>query len=91
MQFIKNKNEERIASINAKAKTEFEDYLTNKEQNRDTNFESRANQMRMMRNKVKGNRVDALGGGVGGVDGVELYDDKGIQAIPQMMDAEVSS
>lgn len=56
MQNIKSKNDERINNINSKAKEEFEDYMQSKEQNRDTNFESRANQMRMMRNKVKGNK-----------------------------------
>jgi len=45
--------------------------------------------MRMMRNKVKGNKVVALGG-MGGV-GDETYEDKGIQALPEMVDAEISN
>lgn len=91
MQFIKNKNEERVANINAKAKSEYEDHLSQKELNRDTNFEARSNQMRMMRNKVKGNRVDVLGGGLSGTDGVEEFEDKGVQAKSEMVDAEVSN
>jgi len=73
MQNIKSKNDERINNINSKAKEEFEDYMQSKEQNRDTNFESRANQMRMMRNKVKGNKnVQNLNPGVSGGPTVEV-------------------
>jgi len=73
MQNIKSKNDERIRTINSKAQEEFEDYMISKEQNRDTNFESRANQMRMMRNKVKGNKnVANLAGGSGGPTFMEV-------------------
>jgi len=66
--------------------------MDSKEQNRDTNFESRANQMRMMRNKVKGNRnVAKLEGFDGNIEGAEVFIDQCVQAQPIMVDTEVSN